>query len=289
MYANQTASITESTLFRNHDESATLRAIFQRVLQAMKVASVNVNGLRSAARKGFINWLQSSSIDICCLQEIRIQESQLDETLRPGPEWTCLWFPAERPGYSGTALWTRIKPDSHVLGLGFSLCDQEGRWIQAHFGALTVVSLYLPSGSASEQAQERKNIFLESLTPILAGRHNQDSRWILCGDFNIAHKEIDLRNWRGNQKNSGFLPHERAWMDHLFGPLGMLDAFRVVDPRPDQYTWWSQRGRAYDNNVGWRIDYQVVSSSLKSRIRSAEIYKQQKFSDHAPLIMEYDL
>ena len=198
-------------------------------------------------------------------------------------------FDAERPGYSGTAIYSRITPDAVSTGLGFELCDTQGRWIEARFNDLTVISLYLPSGSANDDAQARKDVFLTELMPILKQRLASGEKLIVCGDWNIAHKEIELKNWKGNLKNSGFLPHERAWLTQLFDEVGFVDAFRVVDPRAEQYTWWSNRGQAYANNVGWRIDYHIVSPALLACIQSASIYKDVKFSDHAPLIIDYDL
>jgi exodeoxyribonuclease-3 len=174
-------------------------------------------------------------------------------------------------------------------GLGFELCDTQGRWIEADFGNLTIASLYLPSGSASEEAQARKDLFLEKLMPLMRQWRQEGRSMVICGDWNIAHKEIDIRNWKGNLKNSGFLPHERAWLTTLFDEVGWVDAFRVVNQEPEQYTWWSNRGQAYAKNVGWRIDYHIVTPDLKTRIRGTGIYKDQKFSDHAPLILDYDI
>ncbi len=166
--------------------------------------------------------------------------------------------------------------------------DSEGRYIEARFGELSVVSVYMPSGSSSDDRQAAKFRFMDEFTRHLADIRNSGRRYIICGDWNIAHREIDLRNWKSNQKNSGFLPEERAWLDQVFGPWGFVDAFREVNQKPDQYTWWSNRGRAWDNNVGWRIDYQVVSADLRPAVRQAQIYTRKRFSDHAPLIMDYD-
>lgn len=255
----------------------------------MRIVSANLNGIRSAASKGLFNWLETSGTDIVCLQETKAQTHQLDAATFNPPGWHRHLFDAVRPGYSGTAIYSRQAPDAVHTGLGFALCDSEGRWIEATFGDLTVVSLYLPSGSASETAQARKDVFLAALMPLLKARRAAGEKLIICGDWNIAHHEIDLKNWKGNLKNSGFLPHERAWLTTLFSEVGYVDAFRVVDPRPERYTWWSNRGQAYANNVGWRIDYHVVSPELQDRIRTADIYTGEKFSDHAPLIIDYDL
>ena len=256
----------------------------------MKIATLNANGLRSAAKKGVVDWLSSSDLAICCLQEIRIQHAQLSDELLPAG-WHACWYPALRPGYSGTAILSRSVPDHTQYGLQFDLCDSEGRWLECHFASLVIVSLYLPSGSANDAAQVRKDEFLERLLPILQQKLAADPErsWIICGDFNIAHQEIDLKNWKSNQKNSGFLPHERSWFSQLLNDLSLIDAFRTLNPEPNQYTWWSQRGNAYANNIGWRIDYQIVSSTLLSAFRSTQIVTTPRFSDHAPLIVEYTL
>ena len=254
----------------------------------MRIVSANLNGIRSAASKGFFDWLESSGTDVVCIQETKAQEHQLDILHRPDG-WHSFFFDAQKPGYSGTAIFSRQKPDSVKAGLDFELCDSQGRWIEAQFGALTIASLYLPSGSASDEAQARKNHFLEVLMPLMKKWRAEKRRMIICGDWNIAHKEIDIKNWKGNLKNSGFLPHERAWLTTLFDEVGYVDAFRVVNQEAEQYTWWSNRGQAYARNVGWRIDYHIVSPDLKDRIKSTSIYKGEKFSDHAPLILDYDI
>ena len=254
----------------------------------MRIASANLNGIRSAASKGFFEWLDTAGIDILCIQETKAQEHQLDLLHRPDG-WHHYFFDAERPGYSGTAIFSRVKPDAVRTGLGFELCDTQGRWIEAQFGDLTVASLYLPSGSANEEAQARKDHFLEQFMPMMRKWRKAGRSMVICGDWNIAHKEIDIKNWKGNLKNSGFLPHERAWLTTLFDEVGWVDAFRVVNQEAEQYTWWSNRGQAYAKNVGWRIDYHIVSPDLKDRIRSTSIYKDRKFSDHAPLILDYDI
>jgi exodeoxyribonuclease-3 len=255
----------------------------------MIIVSANTNGIRSASGKGFIQWILDRQPDVVCIQETKAQYHQLDHGVTHIPGYTSHFFDAQQKGYSGVAIYTRHTPDRIVTGLGWASADEEGRYIQADFGDLSVASLYLPSGSSSEAAQAKKFDFLERFLPLLERWRNDGRRYILCGDWNIAHKTIDLKNWRSNQKNSGFLPEERAWLDTVFDAQGWVDAFRVVNQEADQYTWWSNRGQAWAKNVGWRIDYQVVSPSLKPLIRSAEIYKTQRFSDHAPLLMEYDL
>lgn len=255
----------------------------------MRVITVNVNGMRSATRRGLLPWLARQDADVICLQEIRAQAQDL-----PGEEYALAGYqrelyPAQRPGYAGVAMFSRRDPERVVRGLGIAEFDQEGRYLELRFKDFSVVSLYLPSGSAGAVRQASKFRFLEAFMPHLARLRRSRREYLLCGDWNIAHREIDLRNWKSNQKNSGFLPEERAWMDRLFGKAGFIDGFRALVPDPDHYTWWSNRGRAWENNVGWRIDYQVLSPGLAGTARRAIIHKEQRFSDHAPLIMDYAL
>ncbi len=254
----------------------------------MRVITFNANGIRSATRKGFFDWLAGQNADVVCLQETRAQAAQLPPDPYQPPGYHCHYHDAGRKGYSGVAIYTRRAPDEFRTGLGWPECDAEGRWLEARFGALSVVSLYLPSGSSGPERQAVKFDFLARLAEPLRAMQTSGRDYILCGDWNIAHRPMDLKNWRANQDHSGFLPEERAWLDALFGPLGWIDAFRAVNPEPDQYTWWSHRGRARDNNVGWRIDYQVVTPGLAAKIRGAAIIPEPRFSDHAPLIIDYD-
>ena len=254
----------------------------------MRIISANLNGIRSAAKKGFFDWLtEKSGADVLCIQETKAHIHQLDDAVFNPDGWHRYFFDAVKPGYAGTAIYSRREPDAVRTGLGFEICDTQGRWIEAQFGDLTVVSLYLPSGSANDDAQARKDIFLGELMPILKARQAAGEKLIICGDWNIAHKEIDLKNWKGNLKNSGFLPHEREWLTTLFDDTGFVDAFRLIDQRAERYTWWSNRGQAYANNVGWRIDYHIISENLRERVQAADIYMDEKFSDHAPLIIDY--
>ena len=254
----------------------------------MRIVSVNVNGLRSAERKGFFDWLENSQADVVCLQEIRIQAHQMELAHQPAG-WYHHFFPAQKAGYAGTAIYSRQQPDNITQGLGFSLCDDEGRYLAAQFGDLTVASLYLPSGSSSAEAQAKKDDFLQQFLPLLRQWRSEQQSMIICGDWNIAHQEIDLKNWKGNLKNSGFLPHERAWLDTLYQELGYIDAYRQLYPTEEAqaYTWWSNRGQAWQNNVGWRIDYQVTSPDFADKVTQAFVYKDSRFSDHAPLIIDY--
>ena len=256
-------------------------------MACMRVISLNVNGVRSAARQGFYAWLRRQSADLVCLQELKAQVDQLNERAYWPPSFNCYYHPAEKKGYSGVGIYARREPDEVIEGLGWDDFDAEGRWIEARFGDLSVVSLYLPSGSSSELRQQVKFDVMERLTPVLQQLRGDGREYIICGDWNIAHTKDDIKNWRGNLKNSGFLPEERAWLDQLFGPIGFVDAFRVVNQNPDEYTWWSNRGQAWAKNVGWRIDYQVVTPGLRGLITGASIYRNKRFSDHAPLTVDY--
>ena len=253
----------------------------------MRVITLNANGIRAAARKGFYHWLRRQKADFVCLQELKAQEDQLQARDFWPRNWHCYYECAVKKGYSGVGLYSRREPDEVLRGFDSAEFDAEGRYLEARFGRLSVVSLYLPSGSSSEERQEAKWRFLDEFTPLLAAARDSGRQYLLCGDFNIAHREIDLKNWRGNRKNSGFLPEERAWMDMLFDELGFVDCFRRINPGPDQYTWWSNRGQAWAKNVGWRIDYHVATPDLAARATSASIYKRRRFSDHAPLILDY--
>lgn len=258
------------------------------MMTKMRVITANLNGIRSAARKGFFEWVETQNADVICVQETKAQMQHLEgEIFRP-KGYFCHFCDAEKKGYSGVGIYCKKEPDQLLQGLGWHCADSEGRYIQADFGDLSIASLYLPSGTSGQERQSVKFDFLDRYIDVLKKIPHESRHYIICGDWNIAHKQIDLKNWRSNQKNSGFLPEERAWLDRLFDEVGMIDAFRVINQEPDQYTWWSNFGRAYEKNVGWRIDYQIISPSLKEKITSVSIYKEQKFSDHAPLIIDYD-
>lgn len=254
-----------------------------------KVVSVNVNGIRAAARKGFFEWLANENADVVCLQEVRAQADQLDTPEFQPEGYHCYYRQAQKKGYSGVAIFSKQKPKKVVEQVGYPLADEEGRYIHIEMNSLIIASLYFPSGTSGDVRQDHKYDFMAWYHQLMLKQKNSRKKLILCGDWNIAHKKIDIKNWRANQKNSGFLPEERAWLDELFDKDGFVDAFRVVNQEPDQYTWWSNRGRAWDNNVGWRIDYQIVTPNLKDTVKRVDIYKAQRFSDHAPLIVEYDL
>lgn len=256
---------------------------------SMRIISFNANGIRAAVRKGFFQWLPRQKADVVCLQETKAQKHQLEVPEFRPKGFHCYYEDAEKKGYSGVAIYSKQEPDEVIYGFGSPEFDAEGRHIEARFGDLSVVSVYMPSGSSSEERQQAKFRYLDEFMQYLQAIKKDGRRYVICGDWNIAHKEIDLKNWRGNRKNSGFLPEERAWLDDVFDGEGFVDAFREVNPAADQYTWWSNRGRARENNVGWRIDYQVVSAALKDKALKARIHKTTWFSDHAPLIMDYEI
>ncbi len=255
----------------------------------MRVITLNVNGIRSAATKGLFNWLSQQNADFICLQETKAQVEQLTDPLFYPHGYHHYYFSAQKPGYSGVALYTKHQPTNVITGLGWDCADKEGRYVQIDFAQLSIASIYLPSGSSGPERQTHKFEFMERYMPILKKIRQQERQYILCGDWNIAHRQIDLKNWRANQKNSGFLPEERAWLEELFDKVGFVDAFRVLNQEPDHYTWWSNRGQAWAKNVGWRIDYQIISPALSNAVKSVAIYKEQRFSDHAPLIIDYDV
>lgn len=251
----------------------------------MKVVTLNVNGIRSAIQKGLLPWIESLAPDIVCLQEMRISKNLLAEGVYAPKGYHAYFSPALKKGYSGVALWSKQPALRITEGLGFSLCDEEGRYIIGEWEHCKVASIYFPSGTSGCHRQEEKYRFMAEIEERLLKPGL--SRCILAGDWNIAHTYLDIKNAKANEKNSGFLPAERAWLDKCFGELKWADAFRVIHPTLQKYTWWSQRGRAYENDVGWRIDYQVVSPDLRDKIVQAEIFRTPKFSDHAPFLVEY--
>ncbi len=253
----------------------------------MKVVTLNVNGLRSAAKKGLYRWLAAQRADIVCLQEIKAQEQDLAGAAYELRGFERHLYPAEKKGYSGVALYSRRTPDRVSRGFGAREFDAEGRYLEARYGKLSVVSLYLPSGSSGPHRQASKFRFLDCFLPHLEALRRSGREVVLCGDWNIAHREIDLRNWRSNQKNSGFLPEERSWLTKLFEEVGYVDVFRRLNGKPEQYTWWSNRGQAWAKNVGWRIDYHVATPAVAATARREGIYLARRFSDHAPLTIDY--
>ncbi|OGO93750.1 MAG: exodeoxyribonuclease III [Coxiella sp. RIFCSPHIGHO2_12_FULL_42_15] len=255
----------------------------------MRVITLNINGIRAGARKGFFEWLPKQHADVICLQETKAQMEHLhDEHFRP-KGYHCYYHDALKKGYSGVGIYSKVKPKNIITGLGWKYADEEGRYLQLDFDDMSIASLYLPSGSSGDERQAIKVKFLDFYEPILQKIAKSKHPFIICGDWNIVHKEIDIKNFKSNQKTSGCLPEERAWLDAVFTKMGWVDAFRVVNHEADQYTWWSSRGRAWENNVGWRIDYQIISPDLADKVQRVKIYKEQRFSDHAPLIIDYDV
>ena len=256
----------------------------------MRVISLNLNGIRSAASKGVYAWLKTQQADLVCLQEIKAQAADLSLEMLNPPGLHGYFHYAEKKGYSGVGIYAQKQPDQIIEGLGISDIDAEGRYIEAVFGSISVVSLYLPSGSSGEDRQAVKFAFMERFLPRLESLVSSGREFILCGDWNIAHREIDLKNWKGNKKNSGFLPEERAWMTDMFERVGLVDVYRRLYPEHEgeAYTWWSNRGQAWAKNVGWRIDYQIATPGIAACARAASVYKSERFSDHAPLIVDYD-
>jgi exodeoxyribonuclease III len=268
---------------------------FISIPTVFRLVSLNLNGIRSAASKGFEAWAASVAADCMGVQEIKAQADTVVGRFESVAGMQGHFHYAEKKGYSGVGLYARRAPSQVVLGIGDPSFDAEGRWVEARFNGfegatfrhLSIVSCYFPSGSSGEERQRAKFRFLGLMAPHLKALA-ADRELILVGDINIAHHEIDLKNWRGNRKNSGFLPEERAWLTSLFDEIGLVDVFRTLNPRPEQYTWWSNRGQARAKNVGWRIDYHLATPAVARRAHAEQIYLEQRFSDHAPLIIDYD-
>lgn len=255
----------------------------------MKIITLNLNGIRSASRKGFLPWLERQRADVVCVQEIKAQAADMTAELLAPAGYHGHFHYAQKPGYSGVGIYSRVRPSKASTGFGVPEFDDEGRCARVDLPGLSVISLYLPSGSSGEHRQASKFRFLDTFFPHLKRLRKAGREVILCGDWNIAHQEIDLKNWKGNRKNSGFLPEEREWMTRIFGELGWVDVYRRLYPDATDaaYTWWSNRGQAWAKNVGWRIDYQIATPGVAARATRAGVYKDERFSDHAPLIVEY--
>jgi len=269
-----------------------------------RIISLNLNGIRSAARKGAFEWLAMQEADVICVQELKAQQADMTAELLASVTHTGWFHYAEKKGYSGAGLYARVPPAGTHVGFRSQEFDAEGRYVRADFDRpspgdcidlLSVISLYMPSGSSSPERQEAKFRFLDEFMPHLAMLKKESDEtgreFVICGDWNIAHREIDLKNWRGNRKNSGFLPEERAWLSRVFDELGWVDVYRTLHPDTtgESYTWWSNRGQAWANNVGWRIDYQIATPRIAARALRASIWKETRFSDHAPLTIDYRL
>jgi exodeoxyribonuclease III len=263
----------------------------------LTVTSVNVNGLRAAARKGFVPWLAASRADVVCLQEVRATPDQLPPAVREPAGWHVAHAPADARGRAGVALLTRREPERIRVGFGSDRFDTAGRYLEVDLPGLTVASLYLPSGEAGTERQEEKFAFMKEFEGHLVDLRDAAARAgrevVVCGDWNIAHREADLRNWKGNLRNSGFLPEERGWLDVLYDTHGYVDVVRALHPdTPGPYSWWSYRGRAFDNDTGWRIDLVVTTPGLAARARSAVVERAashaERWSDHAPVTVVFD-
>lgn len=265
----------------------------------MKIISLNLNGIRSAYNKGLSAWLQTQQAEVVCMQEIKAQAPDLTAEMQTPEGYHGYFHYAEKKGYSGVGIYSKRKADRVIEGLGIHEIDAEGRYLECQFDALnlhsvcekplSIISLYLPSGSSGEERQAFKFKMMAQFLPHLKSLIASGREVIICGDWNIAHQEIDLKNYKGNKKNSGFLPEERAWLTALFNDVGWQDVYRQLHPDTTDacYTWWSNRGQAWANNVGWRIDYQVATPLIANKAKSATIYKTTRFSDHAPLVIEY--
>jgi exodeoxyribonuclease-3 len=254
----------------------------------MRVITMNVNGIRAAARKGFFAWVAAQNADAIALQETKAQEHQLPQDAAL-PGFSSYYVDAQRRGYSGVALYTRRDPVSVTRGLGWPEIDAEGRFVQADLGDVTVSSLYVPSGSSGPARQAVKMSFLDRFLAVLEDMRDSGRQHIVCGDVNVAHKEIDTFDPVRNSEITGFLPEEREWVDAVIDQAGWVDAFRVVNHDAKQYTYWSNWPGAWERNLGWRIDYQLITPGLAGRVRRATIYRGERFSDHAPVIVDYSL
>jgi len=256
-----------------------------------RLVTLNLNGIRSAASKGFVAWAEKAGADCMGVQEIKAQADDVAGRFERIGTLSGHFHYAQKKGYSGVGLYARKKPSEVITGLRNREFDAEGRYVEARFDnarrKLSVISCYFPSGSAGEHRQQAKYRFLDVIYPHLV-RLKREREFILVGDVNIAHREIDLKNWKSNQKNSGFLPEERAWLTRLLEQAGLVDVFRRLNDRPEQYTWWSNRGQARANNVGWRLDYHLATPGVAAKALRESVYRDQQFSDHAPVTVDYD-
>ena len=256
-----------------------------------RLVTLNLNGIRSASDKGFVSWAEQTGADCIGVQEVKAQAADVAGRFDQVAGMPGHYHFAQKKGYSGVGLFAKKAPSDVKVGFGSKEFDAEGRWIETRYDTskrkFSVISCYFPSGSSGEERQEAKFRFLAKMFPHLV-KLKAERDFILVGDVNIAHKEIDLKNWKGNQKNSGFLPEERAWLTRLFEKAGLVDVFRTLNDKPEQYTWWSQRGQARAKNVGWRLDYHIATPAIAAKARREEIYLGQRFSDHAPVVIDYD-
>ena len=255
-----------------------------------RIITANLNGIRAAARKGFFGWMDRQQPDIVCVQETKAQEHQLPPEAIDIPEFHTAFVDAQKKGYSGVAIYAKRKPERIVRGLGIEEYDVEGRFVRMDFAdGLSVASLYVPSGTSGPARQVVKEAFLDRFIGQLVQMKNEGRRFVVCGDYNIAHRDIDVFDPKSCVRTTGFLPQERAWFDDVIERVGWVDAFRVVNQEVRQFSWWSNFPAAWDRNLGWRIDYQLVTPNLAPAVRAASIYKGERFSDHSPVTIDYDL
>jgi exodeoxyribonuclease III len=255
----------------------------------MRIISYNVNGIRSAMNKGFIDWLKTGPADVICIQETKAAKENVDHTLFNNIGYTDYWFSAQKKGYSGVAVFSKIKPDNILYGTGHKVSDDEGRVLQLDFGDTRLINAYFPSGTTGAERQSFKYVWLDEFFVYLDSLKKKNPKLILCGDYNIAHTEMDIHDPKGNKKSSGFLPEEREWLTKYF-KSGWIDTFRHFHPEPHRYSWWSQRFPTVRlQNKGWRIDYINVTENLKKNLKDAEIYPDVKHSDHCPVYLDIKL
>jgi exodeoxyribonuclease-3 len=257
-------------------------------ISCMRIISYNVNGIRAAMNKGFIEWLKTDPADMICIQETKATRDNVDHRQFTELGYHDYWFPAQKKGYSGVAVFTKRVPDAVTYGTGHPLSDAEGRVIQLDFGQVRLINAYFPSGTSGEERQQFKYRWLDDFFSYLEELRVAHPRLILCGDYNIAHREVDIHDPKGNKKSSGFLPEERAWTDRFIA-AGWVDSFRHFHPEPHRYSWWSQRFPSVrEQNKGWRIDYVNVTETLTPFLKDADIYHHIKHSDHCPVYLELD-
>lgn len=255
----------------------------------MRVITFNTQGIEQAADRGFFDWMVQQDADVVCLQNLRAKEYQLDGDRYHPDGYNAYFFDAFEDGYSGVAIYTRELPKAIMTGLGFELCDFHGRFIQADFDKVSVASMSIPSGLKGPEAQALKEEYLELFMGHLKKTLRKRRDFIFCGTYQIAHKPIDLSNWYVNQSVSGFLPQEREWMEEVLGDMGYIDAFRRVNKAERQYTWWPDYNRAWTLNEGARLDYQLATPNLRNSVKAARIYRDEQFSEHAPVIIDYNI
>tara|TARA_B100001778_G_C18540371_1_gene607968 strand:- start:468 stop:1235 length:768 start_codon:yes stop_codon:yes gene_type:complete len=254
----------------------------------MIVLTLNVCGIRASQKKGLFKWLSKVKADVICLQEVRASDEQIQSKDFMLPNYKRYLSDAVKKGYSGVCIYTKVEPIKVNRTFGSKLFADEGRFIEVELPKVRIISVYFPSGSSGEVRQNLKYKFMEKFELYMKKLKKNSKPTIIAGDWNIVHKEIDIKNWKSNQKNSGCLPKERAWLDKIFDTHAFVDAFRSINNKPDNYTWWSNRGKSWENNVGWRIDYQIISPNSKLKVKNAKIYKKERFSDHSPLIISYE-